>query len=93
MFAAHFDNFLFLLLVVVAVLFQLLAKMAGKKNKDQTKQTSTPIPKTPAPLQRAPTESGEDLKRIGAYSNGLARVIVPVIRALYRGPQGPDTSV
>ena len=40
-----------------------------------------------------PTESGEDLKRIGAYSNGLARVIVPVIRALYRGPQGPDTSV
>ncbi len=36
-----------------------------------------------------PTESGEDLKRIGTYSSGLARVIVPVIRALYRGPRGP----
>jgi hypothetical protein len=60
MIAAHFDNFLFLLLVVVAVLFQLLAKMAGKKSKDQTKRTSTPIPKAPAPLQRAPTGSDED---------------------------------
>src|SRR6185437_10383956 len=58
MIAANFDNFLFLLLVVVAVLFQLLAKMAGKKSKDQTKRTSTP--RTPAPLQRAPTESDED---------------------------------
>jgi hypothetical protein len=58
MIAANFDNFLFLLLVVVAVLFQLLAKMAGKKSKGQTKPTSTP--RTPAPLQRAPTESDED---------------------------------
>ena len=58
MIAANFDNFLFLLLVVVAVLFQLLAKMAGKKTKGQTKPTSTP--RTPAPLQRAPTESDED---------------------------------
>jgi hypothetical protein len=60
MIAANFDNFLFLLLVVVAVLFQLLAKMAGKKSKDQTKQTSTPIPGTPEPSQRAPTQSDED---------------------------------
>ena len=58
MIAANFDNFLFLLLVVVAVLFQFLAKIAGKKSKDQTKRTSTP--RTPAPLQRAPTESDED---------------------------------
>ncbi len=58
MIAANFDNFLFLLLVVVAVLFQFLAKMAGKKSKDQTNRTSTPP--TPAPLQRAPTESDED---------------------------------
>ena len=58
MIAANFDNFLFLLLVVVAVLFQFLAKMAGKKSKDQTNRTSTP--RTPAPLQRAPTESDED---------------------------------
>src|SRR6266496_5168511 len=61
MIAANFDNFLFLLLVVVAVLFQFLAKIAGKKKgKDQTKGTSTPIPRTPTPPQRAPTESGED---------------------------------
>jgi hypothetical protein len=58
MIAANFDNFLFLLLVVVAVLFQFLAKMAGKKSKDQTNRTSTP--RTPAPLQRAPTESDEE---------------------------------
>ena len=58
MIAAHLDNLLFLLLVAVAVLFQLLAKMAGKKSKDQTKRTSTP--RTPAPLQRAPAESDED---------------------------------
>jgi hypothetical protein len=43
---------------VVAVLFQFLAKMAGKKSKDQTNRTS--IPPTPAPLQRGPTESDED---------------------------------
>src|SRR6266700_4930328 len=60
MIAANFDNFLFLLLVVVAVLFQFLAKIAGKKSKDQTKRTSTPIPRTPTSPQRAPTESGED---------------------------------
>ena len=58
MIAANFDNFLFLLLVVVAVLFQLLAKMAGKKSKEQPKPTSTSPP--PTPLQRAPRESDED---------------------------------
>jgi hypothetical protein len=60
MIAAHLDSLLFFLLVAVAVLFQFLAKMAGKTGKDQTKRTSTPIPRTPAPLQRAPTESDED---------------------------------
>jgi hypothetical protein len=58
MIAANFDNLLFLLLVVVAVLFQFLAKIAGKKSKDRTKPTSTP--RTPTPLQRAPTDSDED---------------------------------
>jgi hypothetical protein len=60
MIAAHLDSLLFLLLVAVAVLFQFLAKAAGKTGKDQTKQTSTPIPKTPTPMRRAPTESDED---------------------------------
>jgi hypothetical protein len=56
----HLENLLFLLLVAVAVLFQFLAKTAAKTGKDQTKRTSTPIPRTPAPMQRAPTESGEE---------------------------------
>ena len=60
MIAAHLDSLLFLLLVAVAVLFQFLAKTAGKTGKDQTKQTSTPIPRTPATMRRAPTESDED---------------------------------
>jgi hypothetical protein len=60
MIAAHLDSLLFLLLVAVAVLFQFLAKAAGKTGKDQTKQTSTPIPRTPTPMRRAPTESAED---------------------------------
>jgi hypothetical protein len=58
MIAANFDNLLFLLLVVVAVLFQLLAKIASKKSKGQTKPTSTPP--TPTPLPRAPRESDDD---------------------------------
>src|SRR6187397_1696577 len=60
MIAAHLDSLLFLLLVAVAVLFQFLAKTAGKTGKDQTKQTSTPIPRTPTPMRHAPTESDED---------------------------------
>src|SRR4029077_7569240 len=58
MIAAHLDSLLFLLLVAVAVLFQFLAKAAGETGKDQTK--STPIPRTPTPMRRAPTESDED---------------------------------
>jgi|SRR5215470_10935225 len=57
MIAAHLDNLLFLLLIAVAILFQFLAKAAGKTGKDQTKRTSTP--RTPAPIQRAPAESDE----------------------------------
>jgi hypothetical protein len=58
MIAAHLDSLLFLLLVAVAVLFQFLAKTAGKTGRDQTK--STPTPRTPTPMRRAPTESDED---------------------------------
>ena len=60
MIATHLDSLLFLLLVVVAVLFQFLAKTAGKTGKDQTKRTSTATPRTPTPMRRAPTESDED---------------------------------
>jgi hypothetical protein len=57
---AALDSLLFLLLVIVAVFFQLLAKAAGKTGKDQTRRTSTPIPRTPPPISRAPTESNEE---------------------------------
>ena len=33
-----------------------------------------------------PDDDGEDLQKVAGYCNGIARVIVPVIRALYRGP-------
>ena len=57
MIAAHLDNLLFLLLIAVALLFQFLAKAAGKTSKDQTKRTT---PQTPGPIPRAPSESDED---------------------------------
>lgn len=60
MIAVHLDNLLFLLLVAVAVLFQLLAKAAGKTGKDQTRRTSTPIPKTPPPIPRRLRGSDEE---------------------------------
>jgi hypothetical protein len=59
MIAANFENLLFLLLVAVAVLFQLLAKAAGKMGKDQTRRTATPVPRTTPPISRAPRESAE----------------------------------
>ena len=60
MIAAHLDSLLFLLLIAVALLFQFLAKTAGKTGKDQTKTTSTPTPRTPTPMRRAPAESDEN---------------------------------
>jgi hypothetical protein len=60
MIAAHLDSLLFFLLVAVAVLFQFLAKTAGKAGKDQAKRTPTPIPRTPTPMPRSATESDED---------------------------------
>ncbi len=58
MIAVNLDNYLFILLVVVAGLFQFLAKVAAKKSKDQTKRASPP--RTAAPLQPMPTQSSED---------------------------------
>lgn len=60
MIAVHLDNLLFLLLVAVAVLFQWLAKAAGKAGKDQTKRTTTPIPRAPPPIPRPPSPSDEE---------------------------------
>jgi hypothetical protein len=57
MIAAHLDNLLFLLLIAVALLFQFLAKAAGKTSRDQMKRIT---PQTPEPIPRAPSESDED---------------------------------
>ena len=57
---AAIENLLFLLLVAVALLFQFLAKTAGKAGKDQSKRTSTPTPRTSTPIPRAPADSDEN---------------------------------
>ncbi len=71
MIAVHLDNLLFLLLVAVALLFQLLAKAAGKAGKDATKGRSTPAPRTPPPVPRAPADSEEE--RIRKFLEALGQ--------------------
>jgi hypothetical protein len=58
MIAAHLDSLLFLLLVAVAILFQVLAKAAAKASKNQKSRTSTP--RTPPPIPPPATESDEE---------------------------------
>jgi hypothetical protein len=65
MLAAHFDNWVFLLLVAVAMLFRWLASAAGKasKSSDETLPRSTSAP-SPAPsVPRRPIESDTDRMR------------------------------
>ena len=71
MIAVHLDNLLFLLLVAVALLFQLLAKAAGKTGRDTTKRRSTSAPRTPPPVPRAPAASEE--KRIRKFLEALGQ--------------------
>jgi hypothetical protein len=63
MLAVHLENLLFLLLVVVAGLFQLLGRTARKGSTDETKRTSEPPPRIPKPIPRAPKESDEERVR------------------------------
>jgi hypothetical protein len=71
MIAVHLDNLLFLLLVAVALLFQLLAKAAGKAGKDTTKRRSTSTPQTPPPIPRVPADSEEE--RIRKFLEALGQ--------------------
>jgi hypothetical protein len=71
MIALHLDNLLFLLLVAVALLFQLLAKAAGKAGKDTTRRRSTSAPPTPPPIPRAPADSEEE--RIRKFLEALGQ--------------------
>ena len=72
MIAASLDNLLFLLLIVVAALFQLLSKVVSKASKNDSNETSSsPTPQTPRPIQRAPRESDAD--RIRKFLEALGQ--------------------
>jgi len=71
MLAVHLENLLFLLLLVVAGLFQLLGKAARKTNTDEAEQTSKPPPRTRKPIPRASTES--DQERIRKFLEALGQ--------------------
>ena len=69
----HFDNLLFLLLVLVAMLFRWLTSAANKaaKKTDESTPRSTSTPRTAAPVPRAPEETDED--RIRKFLEALGQ--------------------
>ena len=71
MLAVHLENLLFLLLLVVAGLFQLLGRAARKANTDEGEQTSKPPPRTRKPIPRASTDS--DQERIRKFLEALGQ--------------------
>ncbi len=71
MLAVHLENLLFLLLLVVAGLFQLLGRAARKESADEQKPKSTPLPKARKPIPRAPIES--DQERIRKFLEALGQ--------------------
>src|SRR5436309_13839762 len=71
MIAAHFDNLIFLLLLAVALLFQLLARAVGKKNTDEVEPRSKPAPRMPKPIPRVP--AGSDEARIRKFLEALGQ--------------------
>jgi len=75
----HFENLLFLLLVAVAVLFQLLTKAASKvgKSSNETDRTSTSPPPTPRPLPRAPVQTDEERIRKFLEALGQPATVTP----------------
>lgn len=72
MLAVHFENLLFLLVLVVAGLFQLLGRAARNTSKDEAEQTSSqPPPRTLKPIPRASKES--DQERIRKFLEALGQ--------------------
>lgn len=71
MLAAHLENLFFLLLVVLAGLFQLLGRAARKTREDQEEPTPKPAPRTLTPIPRAPAESDEE--RIRKFLEALGQ--------------------
>jgi len=90
MLAVHLENLLFLLLLVVAGLFQLLGRAARKTSTDETRRSSKPPTRTTKPIQRAPVESDE--QRVRKFLEALGQPPVsrpppPVAqRPTYRKP-------
>jgi hypothetical protein len=66
--AAHLDNWLFILLVVVAMLFRWLTSVASKANKNSN---DTDQSATPPPIPRAPAQSDEE--RIRKFLEALGQ--------------------
>jgi hypothetical protein len=60
MLAVHLENLLFLLLLVVAGLFQLLGRVARKANTDEAERTSKPPPRTRKPIPRGTPQSDQE---------------------------------
>jgi hypothetical protein len=71
MIAAHFENLLFLLLLVIAGLFQLLGRAARKTSEGEEEPTPKPEPRILKPIPRAPAESDEE--RIRKFLEALGQ--------------------
>ena len=71
MIAAHLENLLFLLLLVVAGLFQLLGRVARKTSEEEEEPTPKPARRMPKPIPRAPAQS--DQERIRKFLEALGQ--------------------
>jgi hypothetical protein len=70
--AVHFENLLFLLLIALALLFQLLTRAAGKAKRDQAQGTSTSsTPEIPPRIPRTRPET--DQERIRKFLEALGQ--------------------
>jgi len=72
----HLDSLLFILLIAVAILFQLLSRMASKarqqgENSENETRESTPVTRTRPVISRAPVESDEE--RIRKFLEALGQ--------------------
>jgi hypothetical protein len=84
--AIHFENFVFILLVVVAYLFQFLTGAATRARKrDQSKRTSTT---TPPPVPRAAAETEEARVRKFLEALGQPTTTTPPPRRRSFSPPG-----